>query len=330
MKISIIVPVYNTEKYLNRCLESIISQSLKEIEIIIINDCSSDNSLEIIKKYIKKDKRIILIDKIKNEGVSAARNSGIEIASGDYILCIDSDDWIESNYLKDMYEIAIKYDADMIITDFYFDYGEKNIIYQFDQYEENKIILNNKKIIKNLASREENGFSCVWNKLVKKEIYLKNNIKFPEKISMGEDLFVVISLVYFSKKIVKLNKAYLHYIQNVNGLTKKPKFSTLVSIYFALQKIEAFLKDKNYDLILEELKFNHLFSWIFLVKPNFEDKLYNKILIEFLNLIEKKHLNKNNEKIIKYYFLFRKIFNPYLSFKLVWKLVNLKKNITFC
>ena len=105
-KISIIVPVYNVEKYLDRCLNSIVAQSLKEIEIIIVNDCSPDNSLKIIEKYMKKDERITLINKIKNEGLTSARNSGLEIAQGKYILHIDGDDWIEQEYLKDMYKTA--------------------------------------------------------------------------------------------------------------------------------------------------------------------------------------------------------------------------------
>lgn len=123
-KISVIVPVYNVEKYLDRCLKSIVTQSLKDIEIIIVNDCSPDNSLKIIKKYMEIDRRIILIDKIKNEGLTSARNSGLEIAQGEYILHIDSDDWIEQDYLKDMYELAIKYDADMVISDYYRDYDD--------------------------------------------------------------------------------------------------------------------------------------------------------------------------------------------------------------
>ena len=95
IQISVIIPVYNTEKYLERCINSVVSQNFRDIEIIIINDCSEDNSLKIIDKYKNKDKRIKIINKIKNEGLSAARNSGIEIATGEYILHIDSDDWIE-------------------------------------------------------------------------------------------------------------------------------------------------------------------------------------------------------------------------------------------
>ena len=133
IKISVIVPVYNTSKFLEKCLNSIIEQNFKDIEIIIINDCSTDNSLKIINGFIKIDSRIILINKEKNEGLSAARNSGIEIARGEYILHIDSDDWIEENYFKNIYENAINNQADMVISDYYLDFNNGKIIYTYDQ-----------------------------------------------------------------------------------------------------------------------------------------------------------------------------------------------------
>ena len=111
-KVSVIVPVYNTEKYLGECLESIINQTLKEIEIIIINDASPDNSIGIIRKYEQQDSRIILIDKSKNEGVGKARNDGINKATGEFVCFIDSDDLYSSEtVLEELYEAAKKYDV---------------------------------------------------------------------------------------------------------------------------------------------------------------------------------------------------------------------------
>lgn len=326
-KISIIVPVYNTENYLDRCLKSIMNQSLKEIEIIVVNDCSPDNSLEIIKENMKIDKRIILINKCENEGLASARNSGLKISSGEYILHIDSDDWIEKDYLKDMYEIALQSNADMVITDFYIDYENVKIFYQIDQYEETGVLLENKKVIENLSIGEKRSFPCIWNKLVKKEVYIKNNIQFPEGISIGEDLATTTFLLYFSKNIVKLKRAYLHYIQNPNSMTKEYKYSALTDIYFVLNKIERFFKDKNYDEFLEKLKYIHFSLWIFKVKPKYNDELYNKILNETLFLLEKNKLEKRKEKIIKYYFILRKIFSPYLSFRILWRLLFFKRKL---
>lgn len=276
-KISIIVPVYNVEKYLDRCLNSIVAQSLKEIEIIIVNDCSPDNSLKIIEKYMKKDERITLINKIKNEGLTSARNSGLEIAQGKYILHIDGDDWIEQEYLKDMYKTAEKYKADIIVSNFYFDYENEKLIYQSDQYGVTGERIGNKNAIENLCY---GSFPAIWNKLIKKEIYIKNNIKFPSGISIGEDLGTTVFLFYYSQKIIKLKKAYLHYIQNSNSLTKKYKYTALTDIYFVLNKIEDFFRDKNYDSFIKNIKFIHLTTWIFKIEPKYKDESYKKILSE--------------------------------------------------
>lgn len=320
IKISVIVPVYNVEKYLDKCLNSIITQSLKEIEIIIVNDCSPDNSLEIIKKYMKFDKRIVLINKIKNEGLTSARNSGLETAQGEYILHIDSDDWIEQDYLKDMYETAIKYNADMVISNFYYDYEEKKITYRTDMNYKTGNILKNKEYI-------ENGCFAVWNKLIKKEVYTKNRIKFPEGISIGEDLLTTTILKYYSKKIIKLSKAYYHYIQNQNSMTKKPKYSALTDIYYILNKLEDFFKDKSYDSFLKKIVYNHLAFWIYKTEPNFDDKLYNEILDKYLTLLETKKNKPYERKYIKYYFILRKFFNKKQSFKIIWKLLFLQEKI---
>ncbi len=116
LKVSLIIPVYNTEKYLRQCLDSVISQTFKEFECICINDGSTDNSLPILQEYINKDIRFKLIDK-KNEGVSVARNTGIQNATGKYIVFIDSDDWITKDYIEVLYNTIEKYDCDLVSSD---------------------------------------------------------------------------------------------------------------------------------------------------------------------------------------------------------------------
>ena len=325
VKISVIVPVYNVEKYLRKCLDSITSQNLKEVEIIVVNDCSPDGSLKIIQEYIKKDKRITLVNKEKNEGLASARNSGLEIAKGEYILHIDSDDWIEQNYFKDMYELAIKNNADIIVSDFYTDYSGKKLTYRVDQYGEIGQDLDKRRAIENLGKGK--AAYAVWNKLVKKEIYEKNKIKFLDGISAGDDLLVTPILFYNSSKIIKLSKAYLHYMQNENSITKKPKYSSLFDVCHSINKLEEFFKDKGYEEFLKNLRFGFIKSYIFKIKPNFQDELYKNILKEFLLLLEEKRIEDSNDKIIKYYNIFRKIFNPQISFKIVWELLNLKIKI---
>ncbi len=112
--ISVIVPIYNTAKFLSTCIKSIIDQTYQDLEIILVNDASTDNSIHICNPFREKDNRIILIDKQQNEGVEKARYDGILVAKGEYICFVDSDDWLEKNALKRMYEKAIETDADYV------------------------------------------------------------------------------------------------------------------------------------------------------------------------------------------------------------------------
>lgn len=326
IKLSIIVPVYNTGNYLEKCLSSIIKQSFKDIEIIIINDCSNDNSLEIIKKYLSIDKRIILIDKKQNEGLSAARNSGIKISKGEYILHIDSDDWIEENYFYDMYNYAIKTQADLVISDYYKDFNNGKITYIQDQEKnENKI-----KRIENIFSGKSSP--CVWNKLIKTELYKNNKIFHPVGISLGEDLAVIPRLMYYSSKIVKLNKAYYHYIQNPLSITNKNNKNKIYEIYEVLRINKEFFQKEKIEVPIKELMINHLTGWLFQIKYDFNDERYIKIFYEYLELLKKiqiKNLRRKKIKVMK--IIFDNIQNKYV-FIFIWNLKNIFKikNIINC
>ena len=122
-KISVIIPIYNTQNYLEKCLDSVINQTFKDIEIICVNDCSKDNSLEILKKYSKKDKRIKIIDFKENKGPASARNEALNIAKGEYISFIDSDDWINLDFYEKLYFSSQNSFIDIIkgTINFYFD-----------------------------------------------------------------------------------------------------------------------------------------------------------------------------------------------------------------
>ncbi len=124
-KVSIVIPVYNVEKHLRQCLDSVVNQTFKDIEIILINDCSPDNSLQIIKEYQQKDDRIVLVDLKKNTGIGLVRNEGLKIAKGKYITFIDSDDWLAKDYVEVLYNVIEKYQYDVISPNFY-EYDESS------------------------------------------------------------------------------------------------------------------------------------------------------------------------------------------------------------
>ena len=169
IKISIIIPVYNAEQYLEQCLESVIKQSLKEIEIICVNDGSIDNSLRILEEYSRKDNRIIMINQ-ENGGSSKARNSALQIAKGEYCLNIDSDDWIEEGYFEAIYNKAKKENLDIVISNYYLSFfTQKANKEKVDlKLKKGEIIEGSQYILLLLT---ENFIGYMWNKLIKREIF---------------------------------------------------------------------------------------------------------------------------------------------------------------
>ena len=205
--ISVIIPVYQVEKYIERCLKSVINQTYNNIEIVLIDDGSKDQSGKICDEYAKRDKRIIVIHK-KNEGVSITRNVGLDNAHGNYITFVDSDDYVDEKYIENLYRQAKINNADISITgtqDFKDDFER---IIKFRPYES---VLNKEKAIKELLS--EKYFTCViWGKLYKRELW--NNIKFNPQTKIAED-FEVIYLLLKKANIVSIDTTDLLYFYRI-------------------------------------------------------------------------------------------------------------------
>lgn len=160
---SIIIAVYNAEAYINRCVDSILSQTFRDFEAIIIDDGSTDNGPSILDSYVTRDKRIRVFHK-ENGGLSSALNIGLHESKGDYIICVDPDDWIDSNMLSDLYVIAKNEVPDIIICDYYKSYKDHEI-YKSQQPRS----LNAQQIIRDLFFQKQQGY--VWNKLIKRDCY---------------------------------------------------------------------------------------------------------------------------------------------------------------
>ena len=181
--ISVIVPVYNAKKYLDRCIQSIINQKYKELEIILVDDGSKDNSLEICKSYADKDNRIQVIHK-ENAGVSAARNTGIEAASGDFIAFVDSDDYIDENMYFNMMQKASEYNCDLVMCDCYKVRGNNKCIFTHDIisgfYDKEQLY---KEYFDKLLMLDSINYPATisnWVLLIKTDIIKENNLKYPE------------------------------------------------------------------------------------------------------------------------------------------------------
>lgn len=202
-KVSIIVPVYNVEKYIERCLDSLVNQTLKDIEIIIVNDGSTDGSKEIIQKYLNKYKNIVYLEK-ENGGLSSARNYGIPYAKGEYIGFVDSDDYVEITMYEKMYNKAIEEKSDMVECDFIWEYPNKK------REDIGKIYSDKKEAI--VEARV-----VAWNKIIKKDIIEKTKITFPEGLRY-EDIEFFYKIVPYLNKISFVKETLVHYVQRESSI----------------------------------------------------------------------------------------------------------------
>ena len=219
-KITVIVPVYNVENYLNKCLDSIITQTYKNIEIIVVNDGSTDASGEICKEFAEIDHRIIYIEQ-ENAGLSAVRNTGLEIMSGDYVTFVDSDDWIEQDYLETLYKKIVEYQADIAVGNYY-SFNESEGMFYFhilgDSYYEK--VYDNVSIFENLYdSQEIKSFALIsaWGKLYKAGLF--EQLRF-DIGKLGEDGYLNQKIYLLAEKIVYIHKGIYSYRIRNNSLSR--------------------------------------------------------------------------------------------------------------
>lgn len=202
--ISIIIPVYNVEQYLCKCLDSIINQTYIKLQIIIINDGSTDNSLEICKRYADRDSRITLINQ-DNKGLSGARNTGLRVATGDYIFFTDSDDWLSLQAIEELVSLAKKYNADCVAGNYLKsgndrEYRTRNKAITIKQYTSGKFV--------DLMTKPNGQFCFAWGRLIKKDF--KEYLYFPEGYTF-EDLQTMPQAISKMKKIIYTNEIIYFY-----------------------------------------------------------------------------------------------------------------------
>lgn len=308
MKISVIIPVYNSSTYLRKCLDSVVNQTLKDIEIIVINDGSTDDSKNIIEEYTVKYKNIIFIDQ-ENKGIGKTRNIGIKKATGEYITFVDSDDYIKENMLEEYYKYAKKHNFDLVIGSYIKKINNKEII-----FENNKFKTGNVKTTPQILYLIEYG---PWAKLYKREMLINNNIYFDEKRKY-EDMPFVSKALLKSKLIGQITEPYYYYIIHNNSETTTMD-KRVFDILDILKEIKDYYKREYY--LRDELDYviiNKVTTYMLQQRVQKD----NKLRIEFINagyaFLNKniknwrgnkyykktnflKRIIKNNKKILKIY-----------------------------
>lgn len=326
-KVSIIVPVYNTEKYIKECLESIIKQTYTNIEIIIINDGSTDKSQDIIEEYKNKDSRIKAI-KQENSGVSFSRNIGINVATGNYIMFVDSDDIIIQNYIEQMIDILKKYNLDIIKSSFKKFNNNTSISTNVSFFKEDYKIINKDEINKLFIKTTNFNSSCM--QIINKKIIDDNNIKFDSNIGFAEDFLFTYKAFLLANKIGYINNnGYLcrenndsssrtgqinKQIKNCTDTIKAYKIlynkenneevsnKILLHITYLLRTIS--VKDINYNIFKEKLlNFYNTEIW-----RNFKKNKFNIKNKKKLNTILSKLIFKEKILLIYIYINFFKIY----------------------
>lgn len=234
--VSIIVPVFNIERYLPKCVESILDQTYKDFEVILVDDGSTDTSGQICDEYAAKDKRIKVIHK-DNGGLTSARNAGLCNASGTYIMHVDGDDWIEPDMLTLLVNSAESNDADIVIGDFRMVSGKCNTAYSSDDWGDGKEFSLNKYIA--------SVWTTAWGSIVKRSVYEKNNISSPTQITYCEDFHLMVRLCYFADKIVHVNIPLYNYRQRASSVMHNLNKRTELDEQWAYQDIMRFFKEQN-------------------------------------------------------------------------------------
>lgn len=238
MKVSVIVPIYKVEGFIERCARSLMEQTLGEVEYIFVDDASPDRSMEILRRtltdYPERQEQVRILTHEQNKGLPAARNTGLEATTGEYIFHCDSDDYVEREMLEEMYKAAKEQDADYLWTDFWLSFEQNERYMQVRSYATPREAL--------LGVLEGAMKYNVWNKLVSRSLYSENNIWFPTGHSMGEDM-TMIRLMACAKKVAYIPKAYYHYVRlNMSALTQTFSERHLIDIRHNVDETVAFLR----------------------------------------------------------------------------------------
>jgi glycosyltransferase involved in cell wall biosynthesis len=291
-KISVIVPVYNTEQYLHKCIESILSQSFTDFEVLLINDGSTDKSGELCDEYANKDTRIRVFHK-ENRGVSSARNTGLDNAKGEFSIHIDSDDWIEEYMLEKLYKHIINNNSAMVICDYYYHFPNSQLPLLHIQQPTSLL---SEDIICDILRENLHGSNC--NKLVKHFLYKEHNISFPENINYFEDMFVTIKLLLNIQKISYLPEALYHYRYNGKSISHNLTKSLFLEKFRVIESIE--------NIILGNTKMEESLLYLKLQtkKRMFDSKLYTAKEIKMTYPECNKFIIKSSYHIYKKIFLY--------------------------
>lgn len=253
IKISVIVPIYNVKLYVERCVRSLMEQTLGNIEFVFVNDCTPDESMDILQcvleDYPTRKEQVRIIEHEGNCGLAVVRNTGLKSATGQYIIHCDSDDWVEKDMYEKLLRKALETGADVVGCDFCDDYVTYSVTRK-------QVFPQDSKEAVNKMLRGELHCSA-WNKLVARSLYERTNICFPEGVNMWEDVSTIIPLCFHANKIAYVPEVLYHYTHcNTNSYLTCMSQTSLNNLIEAVKLMESFLKQQEvYDRYTNDLCF---------------------------------------------------------------------------
>ena len=296
--VSILIAAYNVSQYIERCLKSLEVQTFKDFEVIIVNDCSTDTTKDVIANYLNKSSlQAVVIDLDENQGLSFGRHTALAKARGNYFYCIDGDDWIEPDAIEKFYNNAIEQNYDMVACDFYIDTGQRKKSVETNEFEPAKIQYNN------VAGR----WSVVWRYFVKTSFAKGHDLIKENRLNGGEDYLLINQLSLLTTSIGYVRKPLYHYfVNNTTSIMKSVNMQALADQFKATQYIEDIVKKKNRSDLTEALNFRYLY----LKKEIFKMSL--KAWRKWKPDANSFRFNKNNSLKDKIVFLVLSFFSKFL------------------
>lgn len=246
IEVSVVVPIYNVEKYLRQCLESLVNQNFDDYEIILINDGATDNSMKIAQEFEDKYKNIKLISK-KNAGLGAARNTGMKYVTGKYVLFVDSDDYVSPEYISELYNVINREDSDIVICSHEKIYENKTEIVNLE-VDFNKAY-EGIEVLGHLFSRKIRCYA--WDKIYKTELFFNNEVQYLEG-RLYEDILATVKLISKSKKISYINKPLYKYRIREGNITSIKTIKSIIDLNFSIEKVNKYLVDENLYSYLDD------------------------------------------------------------------------------
>lgn len=287
MKISILVPVYGVEKYIERCARSVFEQTYEDLEYIFVDDCSPDHSIDVLKRvmedYPYREKQVKIIRHEYNRGLAAARNTAIAAATGEYVMHVDSDDYVDKNIVRLAVDTQIQTNADIVSMDAKAIYKEKETVYLRPRctrpHEEACLTMSRR------------AFPAIWGRIIRRSLYLDNDIKTPDGLNNGEDLNTISRLLYFATKTAVVEQPlYFYDMTNMSSYTNNMSVKNECQLWKGYKLLEAFFMDKGHKFMesVYEGEGTVIKQDFFFISSHIKEKAFFYYVIEQMSSVPKK------------------------------------------